>query len=155
MSTRLFLKPYSVNGTGIRLLDYQQVSAGTYQVTRWLTILFIPILPIGALLIRPGTAEGVGTSMQYNFQLLGKRPMPWKRIARMYGMTLLAALPVTLCAVFETPGEQTNMFLALFIFSILWAIGVLIYAQRGAGSVYHSPAAQPMPTGGAGPRKAA
>ncbi|HEV8237379.1 MAG TPA: hypothetical protein VGP84_22360, partial [Gemmatimonadaceae bacterium] len=89
MSTRLWLKPYSVNGTGIRLLDYQRVSADTYEATRWLTILFIPILPIGTLLIKPGTAEGIGTMMQYSFQLLGKRPLQWKRVLRMYLIDLI------------------------------------------------------------------
>lgn len=155
MTTRLFLKPYSVNGTGIRLLDYRRVSADMYEATRWLTLLFIPLLPIGTLLIRPGTVEGVGTSMQYRFELLGKRPMRWKRVGRMYLMTLLAALPITVCAIFETPGENTNMWLALFMLSLLWAIAVLVYAQRDGRGVYHAPATQPMPTGGAGPRRAA
>src|SRR5438067_13386340 len=155
MTIRLFLKPYSVNGTGIRLLDYCRMSADTYEATRWLTVLFIPLLPIGTLLIRPGTAEGVGTSMRYNFQLLAKRPMRWKRVARLYALTLLAALPVTLTGYFETPGENTNMWLAVLIFSVLWGIGVLVYAQRGRRGVYHAPVTQPMPTGGVGPRRAA
>jgi hypothetical protein len=155
MTTRLFLKPYSVNGTGIRLLDYRRVSADTYEATRWLTVLFIPVLPIGALLIRPGTAEGIGTMMQYSFQLLGKRPMNWGRVARMYAMTLLAALPVSLCAWLETPGENTNMWVALLILSVLWGIGVMVFTQRGGRAMYAGPATQPMPTGGAGPRRAA
>ena len=155
MTTRIFLKPYSVNGTGIRLLDYLRVSADTYEVTRWLTFFFVPLIPIGTLLIRPGTMENVGTSTRSSFTILEKRPMRWKRVARMYGMSLLAALPITLCAVFETPGENTNMWLALVIFSFLWAIACLVYAQRGSRAVYHAPAAQPMPTGGAGPRRAA
>jgi len=154
MSTRLFLKPYSVNGTGIRLLDYRQVSAETYEATRWLTILFIPILPIGTLLIRPGTAEALGTMMQYSFQLLGKRPMNWRRVLRMYGIDLIAALPVALCAWFETPGENTDLWLTMFIFSVLWGIGVLFFTQRGR-RLYSAPATQPMPSGGTKPRKAA
>ena len=155
MTPRLFLKPYSVNGTGIRLLDYRQVSADTYEVTRWLTFFFIPILPIGTLLIRPGTAEGVGTMMQYTFQLLGKRPMRWGRVFRMYAIDLIAALPVALCAWFETPGEVTDLWLTMFIFSVLWGIGVFFFTQRTGRPVYHAPATQPMPTGGTGPRKAA
>ena len=155
MTTRLFLKPYSVNGTGIRLLDYCRVSADTYEATRWLTVLFIPLLPIGTLLVRPGTAEGVGTSMQYRFQLLGKRPMRWKRIGRMYAMTLLAGLPLTLAAYFETPGDNTNMWIAVLLLSLIWCIAVLVYAQRDSRGVYQAPAAQPMPTGGTGPRRAA
>jgi hypothetical protein len=155
MTTRIFLKPYSVNGTGIRLLDYLRVSADTYEVTRWLTVLFIPLLPIGALLIRPGTQEMVGTTMHSSFQILGKRPMPWKRVFRMYGFTIMAAIPTTLCGIFETPGENTNMWLVLFVFSLLWAVACLIYAQRSGRGVYHAPTAQPLPTGGANPRRAA
>jgi len=155
MSTRLWLKPYSVNGTGIRLLDYQRVSADTYEATRWLTILFIPILPIGTLLIKPGTAEGIGTMMQYSFQLLGKRPLQWKRVLRMYLIDLIAALPVALCALLETPGEASDLFLTIFAFSVLWGIGVLVYTQRRGHVVYSAPATQPMPSGGTTPRRAA
>src|SRR5689334_10408118 len=148
MTTRLFLKPYSVNGTGIRLLDYQRVADGHYEATRWLTFFFIPLLPLGTLLIQPGTAEGTGMGVHYSFHFLGKRPTRWARVARMYGLTLLAALPVLLCAWLETPGENTNLWLVLFVFSLVWAIAILIYAQRQSTPVYHAPAAQPVPTGG-------
>ena len=154
MSMRLFLKPYSVNGTGIRLLDYRPMSDGTYEATRWLTILLIPILPIGTLHIRPGTAEGVSTMMRYSFQLLGKRPMNWRRVLRMYAIDLIAALPVALCALFETPGENTDLWLTMFVFSVLWGIAVLLFTQRGRPT-YSAPATQPMPSGGTTPRKAA
>jgi hypothetical protein len=154
MSMRLFLKPYSVNGTGIRLLDYRRVSEDSYEATRWLTILFIPILPIGTLLIRPGTAEGIATMMRYSFQLLGKRPMNWRRVLRMYAIDMIAALPVALCAWFETPGEMTDLWLTIFIFSVMWGIAVLAFTQRGRPA-YSAPAAQPMPSSGTTPRKAA
>lgn len=155
MTTRLILKPYSVNGTGIRLLDYQRVSADTYEVTRWLTFFFIPLLPLGTLHIRPGTMEGAGTAVHYQFEFLGKRPVRWARIARMYGLTMLAAIPITLCGWLEQPGEQPNMWLVLFVLSLLWALAVLVYAQRGRGAVYSAPATQPLPSGGASPRRAA
>ena len=155
MTTRILLKPYSVNGTGIRLIDYLRVSTDTYEATRWLTFFFVPLIPIGTWLIRPGTSEGQGLGMSYNFQILDKRPLRWNRVGRMWLFNLLAALPVTLCGIFETPGENTNLWFTLLIFSVLWAFAVLIYAQRGGGKFYRSPEAQPMPTGGAGPRKAA
>jgi hypothetical protein len=155
MTKRILLKPYSVNGTGIRLLDYLRASADTYEATRWVTFFFIPLIPIGTWLIRPGTAEGMGTGTQYNFQILDKRPLRWNRVGRLWLINLAAALPVTLCALFETPGENTNMWLTLFIFSVIWGIAALVYGQRGAGGAYRAPAAQPLPTGGAGPRRAA
>ena len=155
MKTRILLKPYSVNGTGIRLLDYLRVSADTYEATRWFTFFFVPLIPIGTWLIRPGTAEGAGTSMQYNFQILDKRPMRWRRVGRLWLINLIAALPVTLCGIFETPGENTNMWFTLLIFSLVWAFAALAYGQKGTSKPYRAPATQPMPTGGAGPRRAA
>ena len=155
MKTRILLKPYSVNGTGIRLLDYLRVSADTYEATRWFTFFFVPLIPIGTWLIRPGTAEGAGTSMQYNFQILDKRPLRWRRVGRLWLINLIAALPVTLCGIFETPGENTNMWFTLLIFSLVWAFAALAYGQKGASKPYRAPATQPMPTGGAGPRRAA
>ena len=156
MSIRVLLKPYSVNGTGIRLLDYRRVAADTYEATRWLTFFFVPILPIGTWLIRPGSAEGAGTGMTYKFQILEKRPLQWRRVGRMYLMNLIALLPITAFVLFYKPGgDSPNMFFALMILSILWMFAALWYGQRGTHSVYHAPETQPMPTGGAGPRRAA
>jgi hypothetical protein len=93
--------------------------------------------------------------MQYKFQIIEKRALRWKRVGRMWLFNLLAAAPVTICAIFETPGENTNMWLTLLIFSVVWAIAALVYAQRGGSKHYHAPAAQPLPTGGASPRRAA
>lgn len=155
MTTRILLKPYSVNGTGIRLIDYLRASADTYEATRWLTLCFVPLIPIGTWLIRPGSAEGVGTSMHYNFQILGKRALRWNRVGRLWLINLIAALPLTLCGIFETPGENTNMWVTLLIFSVIWAVAALVYGQRGGRKLYQAPAAQPLPTGNAGPRRAA
>lgn len=155
MTTRILLKPYSVNGTGIRLLDYLRVSADTYEATRWLTLFFIPLIPIGTWIIRPGTAEGVGTGTHYNFQILGKRPLRWNRIGRLWLINIAAVLPITLCFIFQTPGENANLWFTLFVFSIVWMMAALIYGQRGGRQLYHAPAAQPLPTGGVGPRRAA
>lgn len=155
MTTRILLKPYSVNGTGIRLIDYLRVSADTYEATRWLCVFFLPLIPIGTWLVRPGTAEGVGTSMRYNFQIVGNRPMRWGRVGRLWLINIIAAIPVTLCAIFETPGENTNMWFTLLIFSVIWAFAAIAYGQRGSSKLYHAPAAQPLPSGGADPRRAA
>ncbi|MFL5616468.1 MAG: hypothetical protein ACJ796_22570 [Gemmatimonadaceae bacterium] len=155
MKTRILLKPYSVNGTGIRLIDYLRVSSDTYEATRWLSFFFIPLIPIGTWLVRPGTAEGNGMSTTFNFQILGTKPLKWKRVFRMWMYNVIAAIPITLCSIFETPGENTNMWITLVVLSVIWAFAALIYAQRGANTLYEAPVAQPLPTGGAGPRRAA
>jgi hypothetical protein len=156
MSTRVILKPYSVNGTGIRLLDYRRMSADTYEATRWLTLFFIPLIPIGTWLIRPGAAEGAGTGMRYNFQILGKRPLKWKRVLRLYSINVIALLPVAAFITFDKPGgDSPNMKFALVLLSILWMFAGLWYGQRSTDRIYHAPATQPLPTGGAGPRRAA
>jgi hypothetical protein len=72
----------------------------------------------------------------------------------MYAIDLIAALPVALCAWFETPGEMTDLWLTMFIFSVMWAIGVLAFTQRGP-SVYNAPAMQPVPSSEKSPRRAA
>jgi hypothetical protein len=155
MKTRILLKPYSVNGTGIRLIDYLRVSSDTYEATRWFSFFFIPLIPIGTWLVRPGTSEGNGMSTTFNFQILDRRPLKWKRVGRMWMYNLIAAIPFTLCWIFETPGENTNMWITLVVLSVVWSIAALIYAQRGGNKLYDAPAAQALPTGGTGPRRAA
>lgn len=146
---RILLKPYSVNGTGIRLLDYKETAPGVYEVTRWLTFFFVPIAPISTWLIRPGTVEGDGLGMEFSFQIVGTRPLRLASVLRKYAMTIVGALPfvviLQLTAWLRLPkGAEISLVLA----SICWFLWILFLGERVGASAYSAPATQPLPTGG-------
>ena len=37
---------YSINGCGTMLLDYRRRGDGTFEAVRWVTIFFLPIIPL-------------------------------------------------------------------------------------------------------------
>src|SRR5258705_1683020 len=43
----------SFNGCGTMLLDYRALTDGTYEATRWVTVFFLPIVPLSAYVIEP------------------------------------------------------------------------------------------------------
>jgi hypothetical protein len=145
---RILLKPYSVNGTGIRLLDYREVVPGVYEVTRWLTLFFVPIAPISTWLIRPGTAEGDGLGMEFSFQIVGTRPLRLASVLRKYAMTIVGALPfavmLKLTSWLRFPkGVEISLVLA----SIAWFLWILFLGERVGARAYGAPETQPIPSG--------
>ena len=75
-------------GCGVRLLDYRKVDEHVYDATRWVTVLFFPLVPLKTWRIRPQTAEalnlGAVVQSRYNFDLLAERVTPPTRVVRMY-----------------------------------------------------------------------
>lgn len=153
---RVWLKPYSVNGTGIRLLDYRQVSADVYEATRWVTFFFVPLIPISTWLIRPGTAEGHGTGVEYQFQIVGSRPMRVDAIVRKYAITVAALIPLVLLLWLKPEqGLPPSIQLTITLGAVAWCFGLLFFSARSGSHLYSAPATQPLPTGGHPPGRSA
>jgi hypothetical protein len=149
---RILLKPYSVNGTGVRLLDYRAVAPGVYEVTRWLTLFFIPLVPISTWIIRPGTTEDNGLSTEFSYQILDTRPLSLTAVARKYALTALAVLPFFALLTLASPGQMPKWLeLTLVLLSVAWFLGLLLHGERAGAHVYSSPAEQPIPSGGDAP----
>lgn len=83
---RVLLDCYSINGIGIRLLGYRRLAENVYEVTRWFTVVYLPVVPISTWVIRPVSSESGNNplSTQHNFQILGRIPLTFERVAAMY-----------------------------------------------------------------------
>ena len=153
---RLWLKPYSVNGTGIRLRDYRATGAGVYEATRWLTLFFIPLLPISTWLIRPGTAEGSGLGVEYQFQIIGSRPLRLAAVVRTYARTIAAIIPLALL-IWLDPAHGTAVWFetTVVIAACVWSFALIFFGERSGRRLYTAPATQPLPSGGSQPPRRA
>lgn len=155
---RILLKPRIINGMGVDLLDYRQLSADTYQVTRCFTFFYIPLIPISTWVIRPLNRElsTFTTSETFNFELLEDKGLELKAVLRLYGNFLLwgalAFGPFFLLLMLmsgerverDANGERVAVELStakliqgiLFMLSMPWCFGLLIWLKRRRDKIY-------------------
>lgn len=155
---RILLKPQTINGSGIDLLGYRQLSADTYQVTRCFTLMHIPLIPISTWIIRPLNRElsTFTTRETFNFELLEDKGLIVEDVLRMYGSFLLwgvlafgpFALSLMLLSGDEVerdvngeivaggPSTLKLIKLILFLLSMPWCIGLLMWLKRRRDKIY-------------------
>lgn len=155
---RVLLKPQTINGTGVDLLGYRQLSADTYQVTRCFTFIHIPLIPISTWVIRPLNRElsTFTTSERFNFELLEDKGLIVEDVLRLYGSFLLWGVlafgPFALLLMLmsgeeverDVYGEIVNggpsavklIKLILFMLSMPWCFGLLIWLKRRRDRIY-------------------
>jgi hypothetical protein len=155
---RILLKPVTINGTGVDLMGYRQLTADTYQVTRCITLLNIPLIPISTWVIRPINRElsTLTTRETFNFEVLEDKGLIVEDVLCMYGSFLLwgvlafgpFALSLMLLSgdvverdvygerVAGGPSTFKLIQLILFLLSMPWCIGLLIWLKRRRDKIY-------------------
>ena len=156
--SRILLKPETFNGIGVDLRGYRQLSDDTYQVTRFFTFLYIPLIPISTWVIRPLDLETstLATSERFNFELLEDKGLELNAVLRVYGSFLLwvalAFGPFALLLMIASgkeletdvngeivPGEITAAKIVpviLFMLTMPWCFGLLIWLKRRQDRIY-------------------
>jgi hypothetical protein len=84
------------NGFGTTLLDYRERGDGTWEATRWVIAATLPLVPLGAYVIRPGRQQNSYGRMESYFETLGRTPLSPARILRVYALVMLGLAPVVL-----------------------------------------------------------
>jgi hypothetical protein len=131
----------SFNGFGTTLLDYRQLPDGTYQATRWVIALFLPIVPLSAYVIQPEKQERTYGRETSSFTILGKAPLSVARILRTYLLAILALLPVVLGIVYSrevnraVPGLYA---LGLMILMFAWVTYIIFFKLKNDSKAYRS-----------------
>jgi hypothetical protein len=153
---RILLKPETINGSGVDLLGYRQLSADTYQVTRCVTLCHIPLIPISTWVIRPLNRElsTFTTRETFNFELIEDKGLIVEDVLRMYGSFLLWGVlafgPFALSLMLLSGGRLERdesgeivagqagkiILLILFLLSMPWCIGLLIWLKRRRDKIY-------------------
>jgi hypothetical protein len=154
--SRILLKPETINGMGVAMLGYKQLSADTYQVTRFFTFLFIPLIPISTWVIRPRNRETFAASERFNFDVLEDKGLELNDVLRVYGGFLfwsaLAFGPFALLLMLMSGekverdqwGERVAVELStakliqliLFLLSMPWCIGLILWLKRRRDKIY-------------------
>lgn len=148
---RIMLKPRTLNGVGVDLRAYKQLSPGIYQVTRCFTFIGIPVLPINNWVIRPLSFEtGVlQLSERHSFELLDQQSLDLESLIRLYGSFIfwitIATAPFALLLSYMSshrldsiddpnrPGLLTGIF---FLLSVPWCVGIIIWLKRRRDRIF-------------------
>jgi hypothetical protein len=131
-------------GTGITLLDYRPVGEGTYEATRWITVLYVPLVPGGTWVVRPrrmSSHVGPLIGNVYEFERLATKPTPVARVIRMYALGtslgLLAFGPLV-WALWAYNRMTPDQSLVAMVAALAVPFGILTYLNRKTEQLYES-----------------
>ncbi|HEX8852005.1 MAG TPA: hypothetical protein VF754_00885, partial [Pyrinomonadaceae bacterium] len=136
----------SFNGFGTTLLDYRALDDGTYEATRWIIAVALPIIPLATYRIRPETQEhGYGRETS-RFTILGQANLKPARVLRTYLLAVVGLLPLILGFIYSdtvnrTLGGPKAFFAMLAAFG--WAFYIVFFKLKNEGKAYQKrPAVQ-------------
>lgn len=121
---------YSFNGFGTMLLDYRALPDGTYEAVRWVTALWVPVIPLAAYRILPIEQERTYGRETSKFSVLEKASLSAARIARTYALAAAALLPPILGVVYSTEINRAVRG--------LWAVGLMLLIAAWSGYIVFS-----------------
>jgi hypothetical protein len=129
----------SINGFGTTLLDYRPRGDGTWDAVRWVTALFMPLVPLGGYVIRPNLRENSYGRETSSFTVLDRFPLTAGRVLRSYLLLAVGLLPLVLGMantgwVNRTFGEGPAFFVMLACG--LWAAYVVFIRIKNDGKAY-------------------
>ena len=86
----------SINGFGTTLLDYRPRGDGTWEAVRWVIVMSIPLVPLGAYVIEPHRQEHAYGRQTSTFSVVDRVPLTAQRIVRTYLLVVIGLLPLAL-----------------------------------------------------------
>lgn len=143
----VLLQPETINGIGVDIRDHRKLSDETYLVTRCVTFLWVPLIPLSVWVIRPINRElsFLTTSETHNFERLEDRDLDLESVLRLYGLFLLwvalSAGPFLLSLMLmigdRTPENRPGYFVGvIFLLSIPWSLGFPLWLKRRRDRLY-------------------
>ncbi|HEV2706464.1 MAG TPA: hypothetical protein VGV59_11105 [Pyrinomonadaceae bacterium] len=136
----------SLNGFGTTLLDYRALDDGTYEATRWVIAMALPLFPLATYRIRPETQErGYGQETS-RFTILERVALKPARIVRTYLLAAVGLLPVLLGIIYSTELNRVlKGWTAVLVMLLMgaWAVYIIFFKLKNEGNAYKTkPAVQ-------------
>ncbi len=132
---------HTFNGFGTTLLDYRALPDGTYEATRWVVAMMLPLVPLATYVIRPETQEHSFGRSTSKFSIVGKGKLSAARILRTYLLVVVGLLPIVLGFLNSSWVNHTlgGPLAALAMFaSFAWAAYCIFYRIPNEGKAYNS-----------------
>lgn len=121
------------------LLDYRALFDGSYEATRWVTVFYLPVIPLSAFVIEPTSQEFSYGRETAKFSIVDRAPLSLIRVLRTYLLAVVGLGPVivgflnsnTINHVLGGP----RAFFAMLA-TIAWGIYIIFFRLKNDGNVY-------------------
>ena len=131
-------------GTGAQFVGYRPVGSTHYEVQRWVTVLFAPVVPIDTWVIEPVALEGVNMGAvvgeTFRYRIIGRTRTSPTRVLAIYAAaaaTVVAALAPLALLVRQAPkGPQPMSSVILFVVAAVWPVIVLGWVNHRRERLY-------------------
>lgn len=145
---RPLLPAWSFYGTGIAVLGYERQGDSTYLVTRWITVLFFPLIPLSCWIILPVRSDllAVGTLVgeTHRFTIVRRAPLTTVTVLRTYGyaiaLTLVAVLPAAVlfgAGIIQALRKAHDVIgFVVFLLAVGWPVVVLGWLNNRINNIY-------------------
>lgn len=133
----------SYNGFGTTLLDYRARPEGTYEATRWVIALFLPLYPLATYVIQPTGQERTYGRETSKFRVVGQTPLTAARILRTYLLAVVGLLPVVSGFAYSNVVNRALGGVPAFFAMILcfaWAFYIIFFRLKNEGAAYRKAA---------------
>lgn len=129
----------SFNGCGTTLLDYRELKDGTWEATRWVIIIGLPIVPLATYVIEPTRQENRYGQQSSYFKVLAKSRLSALRILRVYALVFVGLFPIVWGSLHNTTVNHAlgggYAFLAMLA-SVAWAIYIIFWKLKNDSKAY-------------------
>ncbi len=132
---------YTFNGFGTTLLDYRALPDGTYEATRWVVAMMLPLVPLATYVIEPQTQERSYGRETSKFVILEQGKLSAVRVVRTYLLAVVGLLPIILGFLNSSWVNRTlgGPLAALAMFaSFAWAVYIVLVKVKNEGKAYNS-----------------
>jgi hypothetical protein len=134
-------------GFGTSLYFHRALAAGVYEAEVWITLLYLPIFPIGSWIIRPISVreenhDGIASEI-YEFYYLMRRPTTATRFVIMLcgGLARVSAVlgPVAVVyieAISAQGGKPSALKAFMFVGAFVWGLGLCLFWAARRDRIY-------------------
>jgi hypothetical protein len=129
----------SFNGFGTTLLDYRRLADGTWEATRWVIALGLPLVPLASYRIHPKRQENSYGRMESYFEILGRATLSPLRILRVYALAVAGLAPIILGSLNSRWVNHTlggPLAALAMVASIVWAAYVIFFLIKNDSKAY-------------------
>ena len=139
----------SFNGCGTTLLDYRRTRAGSWEATRWVIALGLPVVPLATYVIEPKRQEADHRGITSHLKVLGKGRLSAARVLRVYALVFAGLFPVVWGSLNNTLVNRTlgGGYAALaMLASVAWGGYIIFWKLKNDGRAYKTARGSETPT---------